>query len=220
MLTQLVTKVRFTLAFIRIVRNPARLDILFSLIDRINRGALPPSIAQQPEIRAFLEMPTPPLEIDLDALEQLPAGTLGHQYAIWMRAQGITPDSLERDPKDDDLGRVQLHLLRSHDIWHLVSGFDGTDIASEAGLQAFYLAQLASPVALVLLSAVFLNTVQNMANAKARMKAVTLGWDLGMRARPLFGVDWSEYWNVPLTEVREHFGTLSPASAENGERAA
>jgi ubiquinone biosynthesis protein Coq4 len=43
---------------------------------------------------------------------------------------------------------------------------------------------------------------------------------MGKRAEPLFGVDWSQYWAMPLTEVRSRFGLSSKRVLGEGIRAA
>jgi ubiquinone biosynthesis protein Coq4 len=59
------------------------------------------------------------------------------------------------------------------------------------------------PAALV--SALFLNAAieRSAKKVKARFDAVARGWDLGMRARPLFGYPWQERFAEPLARVRE-----------------
>ena len=37
----------------------------------------------------------------------------------------------------------------------------------------------------------------------AVMDAITEGWALGRRAKPLMGVHWEEYWERPLAELRQ-----------------
>ena len=40
----------------------------------------------------------------------------------------------------------------------------------------------------------------------AVMDAITEGWALGRRAKPLIGVEWEEYWECSVTELREKYG--------------
>jgi ubiquinone biosynthesis protein COQ4 len=38
------------------------------------------------------------------------------------------------------------------------------------------------------------------------MEAIVTGYEMGRRAEPLFGVDWSTLWQLPLADVRMRFG--------------
>ena len=37
------------------------------------------------------------------------------------------------------------------------------------------------------------------------MDAITEGWALGRRSKPLLGVQWEEYWERPLAELRQEY---------------
>lgn len=51
-------------------------------------------LLENPSMKALVDENWRPNLIDLDALELLPEGTLGHEYAHQLRSQGLTPDSL------------------------------------------------------------------------------------------------------------------------------
>ena len=87
-------------------------------------------------------------------------------------------------------------------MWHAVTGF-ATDVAGELGLQSFYAAQLPGGLPLMLLATGFLNTALFAHHDRERrLDAVTRGWEMGRRAKPLFGVPWASLWGHPLGEVR------------------
>jgi ubiquinone biosynthesis protein Coq4 len=52
------------------------------------------------------------------------------------------------------------------------------------------------------------------------MGAVVAGYKLGKRAEPLFGIDWSQYWTMPLVDVRNHFKLDGEPLLGEGIRAA
>ncbi len=144
--------------------------------------------------------------IDMEALAQLPAGTLGHEYAHFMRRHGLDPSSLPLHPVEDDISFIEAHLRETHDIWHVVTGF-GPDVASELGLQAFYLAQVPNRVAMAILSAGMLNTlIYGFDDSGARMTQIARGWTLGRQARPLFGTDWKQLWSTPSPRCAPGWG--------------
>src|SRR3954451_25237618 len=77
--------------------------------------------------------------VDLDTLAALPVGTLGHAYATFMKAHGLTPDVFDSPPADvhDPRAAYVIQRIRqTHDLWHVVTGAE-TDPAGEVALQAF-----------------------------------------------------------------------------------
>jgi ubiquinone biosynthesis protein Coq4 len=103
---------------------------------------------------------------------------------------------------NSDVDYVVAHLYETHDLWHVVTGFD-TDPAGEAGLQAFYLAQQRSYLPFFVLSAVLMNTALFAYEEKERrFDALTSGWILGKHAAPLFGLDWQAHLERSLVDVR------------------
>lgn len=214
MLKKLVHSLQFVHAYARLVQDPKRLDVVLALVDKTvdDDADLPPDLRLPPVI-AFLGRPPERLELDLDALRALPEGTLGREVAEWYHGRGITPDALARRLDGGEMARFKEHMSRTHDIWHVVTGFD-TDVAGEMGLQAFYLAQFGSPVALVLLSAALLETfLHSREDTVRRMDAVTRGWTLGKASSLLVGTDWTALWEMPLMVVRRGFGIAEPQRA-------
>lgn len=219
MLRKLIGSVRLVHTVNRLIEDPTRLDVVFELGRRTLTGAtLPPELAR-PEVQAYVRKPQSPLAVDLPALQKLPAGTLGRTFADWLTAKGYEPgELLEQDRAhgntETEVERYRQHLAGTHDLWHVLTDFD-TDVPGEVGLQAFYLAQLRTPLALVLIAAMLLRGLRYADTAIAPcMDAITRGWRMGKAAQPLFGVDWSTLWSTPLSEVRARFALdLEPAAA-------
>jgi ubiquinone biosynthesis protein COQ4 len=222
MFGKLIDSVRFMHAFTRLIEDPTRLDLVFELTRRALSGStLPPRLAR-PEVIEYVRAPKKPqpLHVDLEALSRLPQGTLGRSFADWYTAQGFTPgDLLKYDQPhnqphnqiDTEVVRYRLHIQSTHDLWHVLTGFD-TDVEGEIGLQTFNLAQLDSPLALVTIAAAALHVLRKQADASSLLEAITRGWRMGKAARPMFGVDWASLWSTPLDEVRARYG-LTPSSA-------
>jgi ubiquinone biosynthesis protein Coq4 len=146
--------------------------------------------------------------VDLKELVNLPAGTLGRAFADHMLSNGLDPSALPTLPARNETEFVRAHLYETHDVWHVVTGFR-TDVAGELGLQAFYAAQAPGALPWLLLSMGFLNTaLYAMDEREARLDAVAGGWEMGRRARPLFGVKWDELWTTPVDEVRRSLGVV------------
>jgi ubiquinone biosynthesis protein Coq4 len=210
MLRKLIGSVRLVQALHRLVEDPTRLDVVFDLGRRTLTGSTLPSELGQPEVLAYVRKPQSPLAVDLPALRALPEGTLGRTFADWLTAKGYQPGELltydhGHGDSESEVERYRQHLASTHDLWHVLTDFD-TDVPGEVGLQALYLAQLRTPLALVLIAAVMLHGLRYPDNdVAACMDAITRGWNMGKAARPLFGVDWATLWSTPLADVRARF---------------
>lgn len=196
---------RFVRAYAGLVRDPAQLERVFALGEHIADDDLferMPWLRGKPEIEALVSRPAQRLRCDRARLTALPPGTLGHEYAAMMKREGLNPEALDHWSGQGTLQRFRVHLESTHDVWHVVTGF-GTDVDGEVGLQAFYYAQLASPLPLVLLSAGLLNTVvRRQGSGQRRVEQLVRGYLMGRRAAPLTGIEWDEHWARPLDELR------------------
>lgn len=197
---------RMIVAFTRIARDPNRLDVVFDLVDSL---AADPSSAEEfetaladPQVaraaRERLRLP----ELTVEWLEAMPEGTFGKAAGAFFRAHGLDPAALPRRESATDVEWLSAHLYETHDLWHVVTGF-GPDVAGELGLQAFYAAQLEGPVALAILSAGMMNTlIYAPDERRARLDAIARGWQMGVAARSLVGLDFGALLALPLADVR------------------
>ena len=172
---------------------------------------------------AFVERPRVGF-LHLASLRCLPEGTLGRVYADHLLDNGLDPDALPALEAHTDEEYVRAHMLESHDVWHVLTGFPA-DVAGELGVQAFSLAQVGSPFALGILAGGLANTLlYAFSERDVRMRAIVRGWLLGRRARLLFGAPWRRMWELPLAEVRQRYGldlatvdAVLPGSAYPGQ---
>ncbi len=139
--------------------------------------------------------------IDLDALAQLPEGTLGHAYATFMRAHGLTPDVFDGRPsdvRDDRAAYVIQRLRQTHDLWHVVTNAE-TDPAGEVALQAFTYAQLRAPGSGILAA---LGMLRSLPYTREVVRDSVELYRLGRDAEALAVFPWEDHWTTPLVEVR------------------
>src|SRR3989344_4649119 len=140
--TTFFTKLLMLKAFVDVVRDIERTDDVFKISERIPDSALEAEmqkIAIHPRAgKAFAEQPL--LTVDIPALLRLPEGTLGRAYAELMTTRGLSPDFYPPIPIVSKAKYYRLHLYQTHDLWHVVTGFQANP-AGELGLQAFYYAQ-------------------------------------------------------------------------------
>jgi ubiquinone biosynthesis protein Coq4 len=152
--------------------------------------------------------------IELDGLATLPVGSLGRSFADHCLTRDLDPN-LIHVPPEDEIGWVLNHLYQTHDIWHVITGFDN-DLAGEVGVGNFYSGQFGSPAFFGFMLALILgNVVWRRAELDTVMQALAHGYQAGRKAEPLFGVHWDELWEVPLEEVRARFGVEIPVPADH-----
>jgi len=201
-----------------LVRDPNRLGKVFEMADALATpellGPMVALLGKEPEgARAFAEKPR--LKVDLVELRTLPPCTFGRSFADDMDRQGLDPSALPNLPTPDDHAYLRAHLYETHDVWHIVTGF-GTDWKGEIGLQAFYLSQIPGPLSAALLAVGCLRlAAYEMESRDALMGEIIRGWEMGKRARPLFGVRWNDLWTLSLGEVRARLGvSVARSSSE------
>jgi ubiquinone biosynthesis protein Coq4 len=194
----------------RALRHPERLGDILALAD-----VLAPPEAMRTLVDALERIPCAATalrerprvgDLHLPTLRALPPGTLGRAFAEHLDAHGLDPAALPRPEVHTNAQYVRAHMLETHDVWHVLTGFEA-DVAGELGLCAFSLAQVGSPFAVGILAGGLANTLLfAMPERDVRMRAVVRGWLLGKRAGLLFGAAWARMWDMPLEAVRARFG--------------
>ncbi|MEP0755683.1 Coq4 family protein [Trichocoleus sp. Lan] len=176
-------------------------DIAAALANHKVSAAAITYLKSHPEIAQLFEeqyiAPTP----NLEALLKLPEDSLGFAYASHMRAANLDPEFYRQVELQDDTSYLALRMRQTHDIWHTVTGF-GTDPVGEIGLQAFTLAQNRSPLAVMLIAAITLNTIKMNSDLNPLVSLIQQSYDLGDRAKPFLGQKWEEAWEKPLVDWR------------------
>ena len=195
--------------------NPNRTDMVLEFGVHINAGSMPhrvslfygdPGGRQLYQERHTLDSKT----VDLDALGQLPAGTLGRAYADFMTGHGITPEIFDGSPKQVSEPQAAYFVQRmrqTHDLWHVVTGYE-TDPLGEALLQAFSYGQLQAPSSLLIsLSGI----LRGLGKRRTLPREMLAAYRAGRRARNLATFLWEDYMEASLSTVREQLGISGPA---------
>ncbi|WP_204491517.1 Coq4 family protein [Archangium primigenium] len=172
--------------------------------------AMAREFAQHEEGRGLLsEKPSLSVSnLDLDAMEALPAGTLGHTFARYFREQGLTPiDTLS--PPRNDAQYIATRLRETHDFHHLVTGY-ATDVLGEMELQAFTLGNLHLRTSLLILlqSAKAARMVPGF-DATTYARRLWSAFRRGCQSRRLASFRWESHWTTPLATLREQL--IAPA---------
>jgi ubiquinone biosynthesis protein COQ4 len=128
------------------------------------------------------------VEIDLEKLRQLPAGTLGCEVARFLDEQGFEP--IESGD----------WIQRNHDVWHVLTGLSPST-EDEFILQAFTRAQVFRPSCAILV-------LLGLLSHKCTIGQIIKGLKHGKIAGRLIEWDVESDWETPLSEVRKKLGIL------------
>ncbi len=159
------------------------------------------TMKETPDIAALLSERYMAPDHDLDALLSCPKGSLGYAYANYMKQAGF---QMVEPPIaiNSDTSYVEYRWQQTHDLWHLITGFDTSEIG-EIGLQAFYLAQFQLPLSsLLIANALVAVTVWQPEGLNPMLNAIAHGWQLGKTAKPLIAQKWEEAWEKPVAVWR------------------
>jgi ubiquinone biosynthesis protein COQ4 len=173
-------------------------ELSHSLVDGAAFQQAIATMKTTPEVAALLAERYVAPPHDLEALRHCPPESLGYQYAAAMQRDGFQPFA-PTIGLDSDSRYVEYRWQQTHDIWHLVTGFDVSEIG-EIGLQAFYLAQFQLPLASFLIAnALIATTLWQPETLGALLTAIAQGWQMGKTARPLIAQKWEAAWEKPLS---------------------
>lgn len=155
--------------------------------------------------------------LDREALRALPEGSLGRAYLTFVEREGISADGLvevsatgDRILSDPDFGFLADRMRDSHDLWHVVTGYQ-TDLIGEASVLAFTAAQTESPGTALLVAGGFVRSFgfRDRAGRTARAQ-IRAAWQRGKRAGWLPAAPWEALLTRPLDEVRLRYGLGAP----------
>jgi ubiquinone biosynthesis protein COQ4 len=154
---------------------------------------------------------------DRPALLALPEDSLGRAYMQFLDSEGISAEGLVAasetgsDQMEADLELFGERLRDMHDLWHVVTGYQG-DLIGELSILSFTLAQTWNP-GIGFIVAIGLVKVGEFKQQRAR-ELVVDAFRRGLRARWLPGVDWEALLALPLPEVRRRLQVGDPPSYE------
>jgi ubiquinone biosynthesis protein Coq4 len=206
-LQQRIQSLRMVASLADFLKHPDSLDSVLNVSASLKDSALSAQMFRHllanPSMASLVAEEWRPEPIDLDALERLPKGSLGHEYAHQLRILGLTPDSLiDPNPITTPQDFVIHRLRETHDIVHVLTGF-GVDGPGELGLQAFNLAQNRSPLAVMLIFGGMLTALQNDEPLELLLAALARGFELGLKAECVIAQKLEEGWDRPVADWRQ-----------------
>lgn len=221
----IIAPIRATKGLVGIIRDPHETAHVFTLFEALI-GPLEATamahFAESARGKALLENPPAliPALSDRAALAALPDGSLGRAYLDFANQEGITADGLiaasdagrvfDFVPGEDIYRRIGDYLRDSHDLWHVVTGYQG-DIIGELALLAFTFAQMGNLGMGVLVGlAATLGPRLPTPIDEDSARAIREAYIRGRRAKWLATVDWVPLLELPLEQVRHELGLDGP----------
>ena len=87
----------------------------------------------------------------------------------------------------------------------MLTGYDTTPLG-EVRVVSFTVAQSPAPYpAMIIASRPLQMVLYRPELLPPVMDAISEGWTLGRKAKPIMPVAWEEYWETPLAELREQY---------------
>jgi ubiquinone biosynthesis protein COQ4 len=162
-------------------------------------------LSERPSLRAG--------DLDLEALEKLPSGTLGHALVRYFRDNNIQPFPTTHSVTTD-IQYIGKRVRETHDVFHVVTGYK-TDVLGEMELQAFILGNLHLPTAVLILifsSRDMHKRVPGFDAAEYRRR-LWAAFRRGGKSRHFASFPWEAHWETPVSQLRQQL--CAPAEEWN-----
>jgi len=192
------------------LRNPEGTESVFDIEDglkdtRAAEGVVA-RVCRDAEVAAMMRARYLAEPVDIDALEQLPQGTLGHAFARHILDHGFDPDYYRKLAVETDLDWVMMRMRQTHDIWHVVLDID-TSRLGEIAVKAFELSQTWRPLSAVITCGGMMRYLMKEPEQLGDvMQHISHGYQLGRAARPFLAQKWEHGWERTLQDWRRDLG--------------
>jgi len=180
-------------------------------------------LKQDPAAAALIKQRRLSGPYNVEAMKQLPKGSLGHTYAKVMEAMGYDidffPDPAFYNNLESDADYINYRVYATHDLHHILSGFS-LDNFGEIGVVSISVSQFSFPgflfldlVSLMLsffqtdkLDEEFTNELERAGSIGYSFDLITQGMNMGIKAKPLFPIIWEERMADNLDDLRLELG--------------
>lgn len=154
-----------------------------------------------------------PDHIKLETLAACPTNSLGRKFHDLIVDNTFDLEVLDRDalglsdlPKPLDY--LNTRILQSHDLWHIVAGYEVTAL-HEIALSGFQMAQFGHNYSAHFLAVTFGAAATTPAYGfPILMNTVLSAWRHGRETPPLMLIDWENEWTGSPREIRDKFGII------------
>ena len=162
---------------------------------------------------------------DPDYVAGFAPGTVGAAYRDWLATTGYSADGLvevsQLEPDSNAIAHPYAWFGRrvrdSHDLWHVLTGYQADENLGEACLVAFSYAQVGGLGWAFIASAAALKSIK-VTGGKLFAKAVWEGYRHGKRAKWVSGEDYLKLLDEPLEAARKRLNILEPVAYRHAQR--
>jgi ubiquinone biosynthesis protein Coq4 len=153
-----------------------------------------------------------PRRFSLDELALCPQPSLARDFHSQIMDNGYDLEVVDRDalaltslPAPHDF--INLRMLQSHDLIHLLAGYELTSL-HEIGISAFQLAQCGHGYSAMFLAVTTATaaTADNPGVLPFILEPILSAWVHGREAPSLNALDWEKVWGLPRDEARRAIG--------------
>lgn len=192
--------------------NPEGTDSVFDMEDGLLKSKSTQELlrftSKDPSVRSMIDerylQPIP----DTEALSRLPKDTLGYRYFYHLDSQGFDPDYYRKIDVQNDIDYVMMRIRQTHDIWHVVTGFD-THPLGEIAIKAVELAQTHRPMAAAICAGgVYRYMLKQPDEFADCLESIVAGYHMGLQSKALLAMKWEELWDRKLEDLRERLGVV------------
>ena len=175
--------------------------------DRLVRSSM-----QYPGVKEIAGRSTPP-GVRLPTLAACQIGSIGRQYHDLIVDNGFDLEVLDGhalglSKLPPPLDYLNARNLQTHDLWHLVAGYE-TTILHEFAIAAFQLAQFGHSYSGNLMAVMTgVAALSPAIGFPILMDAVLTAWVHGRETSPMIGIRWEDSWNRSVKEIRESYAIL------------
>lgn len=151
-----------------------------------------------------------PEKIQLEALAQQPAGSIGAEFHQLIVENKFDLEVLDRSEiglsaLPPPLAYLNTRILQAHDLWHITAGYETTAL-HEIALSAFQMAQFGHNYSAQFLAVVAaVGAISPAAGYKILMDTVTTSWVHGRETYPMMLIPWEQVWHKSADEIRAQF---------------
>lgn len=148
--------------------------------------------------------------LDIHALASRPPGSLGEAFYRLILDNGFDVEVLQREQLalnalPPALRYTNTRILQTHDLWHLVAGYDTTAL-HEIGITAFQLAQFGHTYSAmfmpVTVASVALNSPPGL---PIFIDTIVDGWRHGRTTPPMLLIPWEQLWSQSVDAIRARY---------------
>ena len=152
-------------------------------------------------------------------------GTVGAAYRDFLATTGYSADGLVEvsrlEPSVDDIAHPYAWFGRrvrdTHDIWHVLTGYQADESMGEAALVAFSYAQVGGLGWAFIGGAAALKSIK-VTGSRLFAKAVWEGYRHGRRAKWISGEDYLTLLHEPIDAARARLNILEPVTYKLAQR--